>query len=347
MPNNGDAGQELISFIAGNNVYCKTPNNENFKMYSLPGFQGYNYLSYFDTTGDLMSYNVRIGDKNQQVDRKTQEVLEAIGWKEPENGLKIVADGIDNTGIASALQGYRFHAEIGSGSIMNYSWQYELLNDEMDYVLIKEGKSSEFTIDKVDDLIKYKRNVNGDIKGKISLNATVDGKEMSKVFHVYLTTKPTFISVKIDAITLKPEYGLYDLDLTVIYTGADYLHVMREEEWSIAVETRYVYEPYVAHLHFKSIDMDGRAWVNLELNNEMGKSTYMVEIPSQTDPSNPSSIEEKVISSNIARVEVRNIQGKIVLQTDNYETVGCLPKGIYIVTTTYADKKMVTKKICR
>lgn len=78
MPNNGRTSQELVSFVTGNNVYYKIPNNESLKLYASPEFRGYNYLSYFDTTGDLMSYNMRIGDKNQQVDRKTQEVLETM-----------------------------------------------------------------------------------------------------------------------------------------------------------------------------------------------------------------------------------------------------------------------------
>lgn len=348
MPNNGRTSEELISFVTGDNVYYKTPNDENFKLYASPEFRGYNYLSYFDTTGDLMSYNMRIGDKNQQVDRKTQEVLEEIGWKEPKNGLKIVADGIDNTGIASAMQSYNFHADIAFGNITDYLWKYELLNNEMDYVLIKEGRSSDFEIDKVDDLTKYRKNVNGDIKGKLSLSATVDGKKASKVFYVYLATKPTFISVKIDAITPKPEYRLYDLDLTVIYTGADYLHVKREEEWSMAVETRYVYEPYVAHLHFKSIDMDGMAWVDLELNNIIGKSTYTVEIPRQQYMLEYSRIGEKKINSNINNIEVRDIQGRLVLQTQDFRDIDSLPQqGVYIIKVTYVNGEVKIVKKCK
>lgn len=78
MPNNGRTSQELISFVKGDNVYYKTPDNNNLKLYASPEFQGYNYLSYFDTEGDLMSYDVRIGDKNQQIDEKTLEVLKRL-----------------------------------------------------------------------------------------------------------------------------------------------------------------------------------------------------------------------------------------------------------------------------
>ncbi len=168
MPNNGRTSQELISFVKGDNVYYKTPDNNNLKLYASPEFQGYNYLSYFDTEGDLMSYDVRIGDKNQQIDEKTLEVLKTIGWREPENSLKIIAANIDATGMASAFQSYGFHAETTSGNITDYSWKYELLNNEMMFDSIKVGKSSEFSIDKVDDLTKYYRNINGDIKGRIS-----------------------------------------------------------------------------------------------------------------------------------------------------------------------------------
>lgn len=162
--------------MKSDNVYYKTPNNNNFKLYASPEFQGYNYLSYFDTEGDLMSYDMRIGDKNQQIDEKTLEVLKTIGWEEPENGLKIIATDIDATGMASAFQAYNFHAETTSGSITDYSWKYELLNNEMMFDSIKVGKSSEFNIDKVDDLTKYYKNINGDIKGRVSLTATVNGK---------------------------------------------------------------------------------------------------------------------------------------------------------------------------
>ena len=348
MPNNGRTSQELVSFVTGNNVYYKTTNNENLKLYASPEFQGYNYLSYFDTTGDLMSYNMRIGDKNQQVDRKTQEVLETIGWKEPEKGLKIVADGIDNTGMASATRGYSFRAEIPSGNIIKYSWKYELLNNEMDYVLIKKGESSEFAIDKVDELAKYRKNVNGDIKGKISLNAIVGGKEVSKVFLVYLSTKPTFISVKVDSITPISGTRYYNLDITVIYDGADYLYVEQSEEFGDIVNTHFYYEPYIAHLRFKRIFMIGMSWVDMELSNNEGKVYYTVEIPNQMELLNHSTlIQEEVINSEIAQIEVRDIQGRIVLRTDNYESVSCLSKGIYIVTLTYTNGKTVTRKMCQ
>lgn len=213
---------------------------------------------------------------------------------------------------------------------------------------IKVGNSSEFSIDKVDDLTKYYKNINGDIKGKISLNATVNGTKMSKVFYIYLATKPTFISVKVDAITRVPGSSFYSLDLTVIYSGADYLYTEQSEEFGVFMNTHTFEIPYIVHLHYEHIHVDGRVWVDLVLNNEVGKAYYTVEIPSQLNSLDDSTqIKEKVADPNIVQVEVRDIQGRIILQTRNYEDVERLPKGMYIIMITYVNGEKITKKICK
>lgn len=344
MPNDGRTSEELQSFVKGDNVYYRTLDKDNFKLYASPDFKGYNYLSCFDTEGDLMSYNMKIGDKNQQVDANTLEVLEMIGWKVPESRLIIKAAGIDDTGMASALQNYSFHAETTFGDITEYSWKYELLNANMDYESIKVGESAVFTIDKVDDLTKYYKNVNGDIKGRITLNACVGGKKESKVFHVFLATRPTFISVKVDAITPIPGTNYYNLDITAIYTGADFLYAEQTEEISSIGITTYAYEPYIAHLHFENIYKIGMAWVDLTLKNQIGEAYHTVEIPSQTSVGIDANV---IMNSEISNIAVRDLQGRLILQTKDYEKVDNLPKGVYILTIKYEDGKSVNQKICR
>ena len=76
----------------------------------------------------------------------------------------------------------------------------------------------------------------------------------------------------------------------------------------------------------------------------MGTTSYTVEIPNQMKPD---SIEEVTMESSISQVEVRDIQGRLVLQTENYEDINRLSRGMYIVTITYSDGKVVTRKICR
>ena len=126
------------------------------------------------------------------------------------------------------------------------------------------------------------------------------------------TDKPVFISVTVDAITPIPGSNSYQ-------------------------------EPYIVHLHFENIYKGGRVWVVLELKNNVGTTSYTVEIPNQMKPD---SIEEVTMESSISQVEVRDMQGRLLLQTENYEAVNHLSIGMYIVTITYSDGKVVTRKIC-
>ena len=155
--------------------------------------------------------------------------------------------------------------------------------------------------------------------------------------------KPIFISVTVDAITFIPGSVFYSLDLTVICSGAESLYVEQSEEFGVFMNTHTFDAPHIVHLHYEHIHMDGRVWVVLELKNKAGKTSYTVEIPSQM---NPDSIEEVAMDSSISQVEVRDMQGRLLLQTDNYEAVNHLSRGMYIVTITYSDGKVVTKKIC-
>ena len=151
-----------------------------------------------------------------------------------------------------------------------------------------------------------------------------------------------------DAITPIPGSKFYNLDLTVIYTGADYLYVEKSEEYSDIVDTHFFYIPYIVHLRFEYIYMIGTSWVDLRISNKIGKAYYTVEIPSQLNLMNNSTqIRNPIANSNIVYMEVRDIQGRIILQTKDYEDVNHLSKGIYIMMITYADGEVVTKKIYR
>ena len=101
---------------------------------------------------------------------------------------------------------------------------------------------------------------------------------------------------------------------------------------------------YSIKLHFEHIHKDGKAWVDLELKNKIGKAHYTVEIPSQM---NPDPIIEVTAESSISQVEVRDIEGRLLLQTENYEDVNCLSRGVYIIMTTYANGEKIIKKICK
>lgn len=154
--------------------------------------------------------------------------------------------------------------------------------------------------------------------------------------------------MKVDAITPIPGTKYYNLDITVIYTGADFLYAEQTEEISSIGITTYVYEPYIAHLHFKNIYKIGMAWVDLTLKNQIGEAFYTVEIPSQEGLSEKYQPHGYLVPNiGIVHVVVRDMEGRQVLQADNYDEIENLSRGIYTLTITYTDGRIETKKICK
>ena len=174
--------------------------------------------------------------------------------------------------------------------------------------------------------------------------AEYSDSDLGGAIETYLSAKPTFVSVKVDAITPIPETRYYDLDITVVCDGGDYLYVEQSEEFSDIVDTHFYYEPDIVRLRFERIFMQGMAWVDMELVNAEGKAYYTLEIPKQTASGNFVLMQDET-DLDIARIEVRDVQGRVVLRADDYESISRLPRGIYIATLTYTNGKMSTRKI--
>lgn len=353
VPNTGRETTELVNYVTGNNVYCKYPNNKSYKLYAPSTFQESFTLNYFDSEGDLMSYNLGTGDKMLQIDEHTLEAVRQIGWKVQTDQLKITGIGIDATGMASAYKSYQFRAEATSGaSITSYSWKYELQKANQEYETVNTSRSSQFMINAISDESKYYRNADGDIPGVITLEATVNGKVLKKAFYLSLEVKPFIVSLKINKITPQTANKyFYDLDVSVVYSGTDYLYVTLEQENSMSVRTDYIREPYVAHLHFDGIEKEGRAWVMIELRNKYGSVSETLTIPDQTNPLTifrpiGGDWQLKPIDSNkYEYIYVTDLQGKLIMQTTDYKLIQTLPKGMYVVNSKAAGAPAETEKI--
>lgn len=349
MPNTGRADERLTTYVTGDNVYFKNRGNEDFKLYSPLTFEEYNSLVFFKNKGSLMSHTIQAGDKFLYIDDRTLEVIRLLGWKAQERDINIIGSGIDSTGIVSSFKSYQFHAESTSGTISNYSWTYELLDKDKKYVTVKKENTPFFSIEPIVDETLYYKNIEGDMQGRITLEAIIQGRIYKKYFNLYLEKKPAFISVKIDAINPDADGDFYDLDVTVIYNGADRLYFEFEQEFSSTVWVDFIREPYLTHLHFDGVYMRGMAWLDLEIANKYGTTTYAIELPRQ----NTNSISQRLSDNRLKDFNkkngieylVYNIQGQQVLQTKEYRNVELLPKSVYILKTKKNDGSVHTNKI--
>jgi len=101
----------------------------------------------------------------------------------------------------------------------------------------------------------------------------------------------------------------------------------------------------------KNISTSGMAWVDIELINNYGSVLHTIEIESPTQgwarntATNIKEANSLTHFTPIENIEIRNIQGQLIMQTKNYEDINQLPKGIYILTIKRYNVPIETKKI--
>jgi hypothetical protein len=99
---------ELSQYVTGNNVYWKYPNT-GYKIYAPSTFKQGLSMDYFDSQGELMSYDFKSNECIWRIDDKVLQVLKDIGWQTQNDALKINCSTIDQSGIANAYNSYYFH----------------------------------------------------------------------------------------------------------------------------------------------------------------------------------------------------------------------------------------------
>ncbi len=85
------ATQQVNNYLTGDNVYLDSINSD-LKLYAPNNFAKGLTLDYFDSEGDLMSYNFSPGTQIHNIDNKTVKVMNAIGWPFKETDFKIIGN---------------------------------------------------------------------------------------------------------------------------------------------------------------------------------------------------------------------------------------------------------------
>lgn len=340
VPNTKRENQELKNFCLSNSgtVYALKSDTE-YQLYApSTGFEPYRSLQYFKNKNSLMSYDLQSGEKYLRIDNRTLEVLHAIGWNiREELNLKIISEGISDNGIASAYDAYNFVIENYSGySIDQPQWTYTLPLKDGGEEIVANSNSATFTIPVVKDLNKYKINVDGDISGLITFRCVIDGKEVITLYNITLELKPQIISYSEIKKKINDTNTAYSIDFTVHYRGKDYLSVGVREEYSSILKMETIKEPYVAHVHRSSINIDDYAWVVIRVENQYGKDEVIITLENLI---NSSKVDHKLIGSthipreftNASYVKVFTKEGKYIMQTNRIEDLDKLDNNIYVL----------------
>lgn len=168
--------------------------------------------------------------------------------------------------------------------------------------------------------------------------------KISCVYNLALELKPRIKNVEIvKFVSNMPKYDSYDVYYNVKYSGSDELQVGVEEEYSGAIATQIIKEPYYAHVKSTNITAPYYAWIDICAENKYGKDVYTLELPPFVDMQNKLS-EKSNQQMVINKFVVKDLFGNTKFLTNSCNDLHKLPMGVYFVEAYSNGIKIKTIK---
>lgn len=325
------------------------------ELYTASSFDNNYSLRTFANGGELMSKDLRKGDRILEINEKTKECMALAGWEfAPFVNFNIYHSDsdINITGILSALSSHTFTISSSATNISNYQWELKLVNTSGNYVTVKTGTSSSFTIDPISNLNAYKKNTNGDIEGKLLVSATVNGQLKSDDKTLCFESKPARINVREVSLVHGVNSGYFDVVFDVEYFGGEYLHMYAEQSGVTSIYEKVIGVKDHAVFTYRNLRFGRYIWFDFTTENQYGTtmSTYEMEPVSSSSLNVTSRLVSSITvdkedASEIAYLKVMDVYGKYewyynVRSISNLD----LPSGLYIVTEFDSENNIISTK---
>ena len=262
--------------------------------------------------------------------------------------LKIVCHKIESEGIVSAYETYLF--EIGDypkHSLGQLQWSYSLPLKGGEPRIVATSDEATFTIPVVGDESEYDISADKVIEGIVTLRYNAGGVENTTLYRFDLDLKPKIISYSEIIKTVNETKTAYSIDFTVRYTGKDYLRVGVMEDYSYVLKMKTIKEPYVAHVHRSSINIEDYAWVVLRVENQYGRDEVVITLENLIDT--PDGSNNLIADSQIPHefmdasfIKVYTKDGRYIMQIVGMDDLYKLDTDIYILQ--FYDNKGVCFK---
>lgn len=337
---------ELKTYIeSGAKSFWVNTKTGNYKLQSPPFTKDNIPFVYLDDVNSLMGKVLQIGDYQLDVDEKTINILNELGWNmRPASQLRISSTDVPESGVTSAYTAHTFKIVSTNMDITSPRWELELpLKNGNKQVLNLTDKGLSCTVPSIQNESRYKVNMDGEIEAKLQFFGTINGNELgSEVYRLYLELKPIIEYAKVDNIVDNSPLDSYDVYYTVKYKGADKIKVSLEEEYNTQLRSRYYNEPYLLSGIVDHIMSPYYAWIDFIAENKYGKVVETIELGPYGEISSfglPESIDinEQVTHANMCdtesavdKIEVYDVNGSKICEIEHISELGAL-NGFFIL----------------
>jgi hypothetical protein len=261
--------------------------------------------------------------------------------------LIITGNDIPESGLASAYISHSFRIDgEGLGNITDGKWAFVLPSSNGEETVVKSAEDGlTFDIDSLSNPDDFTISKDGIICGKIRFSGILDGQAVDLQYDVTIDLKPLISNVtcetqKIDGL------DSYNAFCKVDYKGADYVYVKLEEEYGAIVRTQFVREPYSAHFACRNIASPFYAWIDIEVENQYGRTVYTIELPPFDDQQ--TAIDNPVGDDNVySEIKVYTADGKFLKSISDVSATQSLLPGMYVLAYCKGNKVVRTSKILR
>lgn len=341
---------EMASFVKSDDVFVKVESGQ-YRIYAPKQYLPHISLCYLDDTNSLMSYDIGKGSIYLDIDDKTYDILQSIGWNISSSSLDIKCNDISDDGLGSSYTSHTFTLSKGNESVTNYDWRFLLKNKRQEYVQVSSGSSENFTISKISSPEQYYVNVNGDLEGRIECNYTANGnKHYAKPFSLSLEMKPIINSID-NLLIINDNQFEFSLMFNVQYTGAEYVSVEIEEEDNTCLRNYTFMEPYLAHVKTGRISNLCYSWVTIIASNKYGKTYETLDYSPlygslKKVKNNDGNCRISFGAEIIRQIQIFDMNGNLIYigPSDDFHKQ-IFQKGIYIKKELYENGKTKTSKV--
>lgn len=269
--------QDITSFLC-QSLHLDIPGN--YSIFSLSsGYVPYRSGNYFSFAEDnLMNYPYSDRSKLYNIDRKTLDVLDAIGWGDmvKPHDVSIKGSTVDAVGYGSFYLPHTFCAtDVNGDTLQNLSWKYQEWQELSEsYVDKNSGTGSSFILSNI-AVNSYAIDGDGCTEGRVVCCYLNSGDTIKYSIPLFLEMRPFLESIEVSNLVYSSGSNYFSFDVTISHFGTETGELVVCNEYGLA-NSYSISGNGPTVIHVNNVFKYGTTFFELTLSNSYGDNVKLL-----------------------------------------------------------------------